>query len=111
MSLFAVPDDVTKQRLVTKPFHSFSLFYRFIWYTNSHLTSLAGLRLSGYRIEMKEKPLPLNSTVDLWPWEHFNQKYLTQFGGILRIQCSTLVFTIIVDNRGTDNGSICVESG
>ena len=52
--------------------------------------SLAGLQLQ--RIEMTEKPLPLNSTVDLWPWEHFNQEYLTPFGGLMRIQCSALVF-------------------
>lgn len=31
---------------------------------------------------MREKPLPLNAAVDLWPWEHFNQEYLTQFGGL-----------------------------
>ena len=24
---------------------------------------------------MKEKPLPMNSTVDSWPWEHFKQEY------------------------------------
>ena len=55
--------------------------------------------------------MPLNATVNLWPWEHFNQEYLTQFGVLLRIQCSTLVFTITIDNRGTDNGPIDVESG
>ena len=32
---------------------------------------------------MKEKPLPLNSTVELQPWEHFIQ----EFDGLLRIQC------------------------
>ena len=41
---------------------------------------------------MKEKPLPLNSTVDLWPWKHFNQEYLTPVGGLEGIQCSALVF-------------------
>ena len=41
---------------------------------------------------MKEKPLPLNSTVDFQPWEHFNQEYLNEFGGLLRIECSALVF-------------------
>ena len=40
---------------------------------------------------MKAKPLTLNSTVDLWPWEHFNQEYLNPFGGLERIQCSALV--------------------
>ena len=41
---------------------------------------------------MKEKLMTLNSTVDLWPWKHFIQDYLTQFGGLLKIQCSALVF-------------------
>ena len=41
---------------------------------------------------MREKPLPLNAAVDLWPWEHFNKEYLNQFGGLLRTHCSTLVF-------------------
>ena len=41
---------------------------------------------------MREKPLPLNAAVDLWSWEHFNKEYLNQFGGLLRTQCSTLVF-------------------
>ena len=35
---------------------------------------------------MKEKPMPLNSTADLWPWEHFNQEYLILFNGLVRIQ-------------------------
>ena len=39
---------------------------------------------------MKEKPLPLNSIVDLWPWEQFN--HFTPFGELMRIQCSALVF-------------------
>ena len=38
---------------------------------------------------MKEKPVPLNPAVDLWPWEHFNQEDLTPFGGLVSIQCST----------------------
>ena len=41
---------------------------------------------------MKEKPLPLNSTVDLWPWKHFNQDFFIPFGELVRIQCSALVF-------------------
>ena len=95
-----------KQRLVTKPnsavalssskvvrlFSIVSLFRCFVWGTNSCLTSLAGLQLRGWQIEMQEKPLPLNSTVDLLPWEHFNQEYLTPFGGFVIIQCSVLVF-------------------
>ena len=51
--------------------------------------------------------------MDLSPWEHFNQEYLTPFGGLARIQCSALVliFVMTVDNRGADNGSIGVKSG
>ena len=41
---------------------------------------------------MKEKPLPLNSTTDLWPWGDFNQEYLTPFGGRMGIQCSAFIF-------------------
>ena len=41
---------------------------------------------------MKEKPLPLNSTVEFQPWEHFNQEYLTESGRLVRIECSALVF-------------------
>ena len=42
----------------------------------------------------------------------FYQEYLTPFGGVVRIQCSALVFYYDgVDNRGTANGSIRVESG
>ena len=43
-------------------------------------------------MEMKEKPLPLNSTLDLLPWEYFIQEYLTQFGELLRIESVALVF-------------------
>ena len=48
----------------------------------------------------------------LWPWEYFNQEYLTPFGGLLRIQSSALVltFSTTFDNRRTDNGSIPIES-
>ena len=41
---------------------------------------------------MKEKPLPLNSMVDLWPWEHYDQEYLTEFVGLQSIQSAALVF-------------------
>ena len=74
---------------------SFSSFYRFVWDTNSRLASL------------KEKLLPLNSTVDLWPWE---QLILTQLVGSRELSVRSWYFTITVDNRGTDNGSIRVES-
>ena len=41
---------------------------------------------------MKEKPMPLNSTVDLWPWQHVNQEYFTPFDGLVSIHCPALVF-------------------
>ena len=36
--------------------------------------------------------LPLNSMVEFESWEHFNEEYLTEFGGIMRIECSSLAF-------------------
>ena len=49
---------------------AFQRFSRFVWDRNSRMTSVAGLRFRGYRSEMKEKQLPFNPTVDLWPWGH-----------------------------------------
>ena len=39
---------------------------------------------------MKAQPLPLNSTVDLWPWVHFSLGLLTSFSRLSRLKCFAL---------------------
>ena len=41
---------------------------------------------------MKEKPFALEFHGGVLTWEHFNQEYLTEFGGLVTIECSALVF-------------------
>ena len=41
---------------------------------------------------MKDQPLPLNSTVDLWPWVQFSLGVLTSFGRLSRLRCFALSF-------------------
>ena len=39
---------------------------------------------------MKDRPLPLNSVLDLWPWVHFSLGFLTSFGRLSRQECLAL---------------------
>ena len=39
---------------------------------------------------MKDQSLPLNSAVDLWPWVHFSQGFLTSFGRLSGQECFAL---------------------
>ena len=39
---------------------------------------------------MKDRPLPLNSAVDLWPWVHFSLGFLTSCGRLSGQECFAL---------------------
>ena len=64
------------------------------------LTLFTGLLSRWWWVEMKVQPLPINSDVELWPWEHFIQEYLTQIGGSweFSLQPWFFIITIRIDN-------------
>ena len=39
---------------------------------------------------MKDQPLPLNSTVDLWPWVQFSLGFFTSCGRLSGQECFAL---------------------
>ena len=39
---------------------------------------------------MKDQPLPLNFTVDLWPWVHFSLGFFTSCGRLSGQECFAL---------------------
>ena len=78
----------------------------FVWDTNSRLMLLAGLQLCGQRIEMKEKPLPLNAMVELQCYHGSILSRNIRWAPENSVFSLGIIFVMTIDNRGTDNGSI-----
>ena len=69
------------------------------WWNIHRLTLLAGLLLLWSWVEMKVQSLSIDCDVELWPWEHFVQEYLTEIGATWEFSLQPWDFIITVDNR------------
>lgn len=81
---------------------SFPSLCRFFWDTGSCLTLLAGLWLHGWWIEV---------TVSCNCGNILSGNVLFNFGGLLKIHCSALLFVVTIDGWEAGSGSVHVKSG